>query len=107
MSEKGVGTLVTLKARPGLGDELLAYLARETRYVSAEEHTPIFLISRSSEDPDTIYLFEAYRNATAQEAHRANPDTARVKAGLPPMLAEPPRIARLHDTIGKGLFPAT
>ncbi|MBF9234860.1 putative quinol monooxygenase [Microvirga alba] len=106
MSLEGVGTLVLLKARPGAGDQLLAYLEQKTRYVDMEKDTTVFLVSRRSDDPDTVYLFEAYQTAQAQDAHRSNPSTAEVKQGLGPYLAEPPQVLRLQAVSGKGLFGA-
>jgi quinol monooxygenase YgiN len=105
MSQEGVGTLVVLKARPGAGDELLAYLNRGISYVDREENTTVFLISRPSDEPDIVYIFEAYPTVQAQDDHRSNPSTAELKQGLGPYLAEPPQILHLQALSGKGLYP--
>ena len=61
-----------------------------------------FDVARSTEDPTTFVLWEAYQDEAALEAHRATPHYLAFRDATAPMMAK----ERIR-TVYEGLFPET
>ena len=84
-----VALIVHYQARPGMGDEVAALLARHTAATRAEPGNLDFVALRGTEDPDSFVLYERYASADAFEAHQASPHFAGIAvARIRPLLAD-------------------
>ena len=96
------GFHATLTARPGKGDELVAFLLDAP---SLPNHDcVVFLVSRSASDPDTVFVTEGW---TSRETHAAFFATERAKAlveKLKPLLAGESRYVDAVPVGGKAAF---
>jgi quinol monooxygenase YgiN len=68
-----VALIVHYQAKPGMGDEVAALLARHTAATRAEPGNLDFVALRGTEDPDSFMLYERYADSDAFEAHTASP----------------------------------
>jgi quinol monooxygenase YgiN len=93
----------TLKAKPGKGDELAALLGGLVDAVADEEGTEQFVIHRSSDDPDSVFFYEVYRDQAALDAHRTNPALGANGAALGELLDGRPVLTTLTPVRAKGL----
>ncbi len=84
-----VALIVHYQARPGMGDEVAALLARHTAATRAEPGNLDFVALRGTEDPDSFVLYERYSSADAFKAHQASPHFEGIAvAQIRPLLAE-------------------
>jgi len=84
-----VALIVHYQARPGMGDEVAALLARHTAATRAEPGNLDFVALRGTEDPDSFVLYERYESADAFKAHQASPHFEGIAvAQIRPLLAE-------------------
>ncbi|RKN04609.1 putative quinol monooxygenase [Streptomyces radicis] len=62
------GFQATLTAEPGMGDQLVDLLLTglDEGSPGASEHCVVYLVSRSSSDPDVVHVTEGW---TSEEAH--------------------------------------
>ena len=90
-----VGMLVRLTAAPGQRAALLDAMHRYSDGLSEEPGTEMFIVHVDPDDADVVWLYEVFRDAAAQEDHRAADGFARLMTELPDMLASPPGILRL------------
>lgn len=69
-----------LRAAPGKGDALAAFLAEQTAAVLASEPGCLaYRAHRSTADPDLFLYYETYVDDAAFELHRASPVLARYR----------------------------
>lgn len=97
------GMLAKLTAQSGKGDELEAILLQAAEALGASADCLLYVVNRSADEPDTVWVTEAWRS---QEAHKASLDQEDVgtlvrRAG--PLLAGSPEPIRVRPVGGKGL----
>ena len=84
-----VALIVHYQAKPGMGDEVAALLARHTAATRAEPGNLDFVALRGTEDPDSFVLYERYSSADAFKAHQTSPHFEGIAvAQIRPLLAE-------------------
>ena len=84
-----VALIVHYQAKPGMGDEVAALLARHTAATRAETGNLDFVALRGTEDPDSFVLYERYESEEAFKAHQASPHFEGIAvAQIRPLLAE-------------------
>ena len=76
-----VAGMISFKSKPGQGAEAARLIAEALPHVQAEQGTPLWLVLRSSSDPDSVFLVDLFSDAAAQ-----------IFATLPALLAEDPQI---------------
>lgn len=85
------GGFVKLVARPGGKSALLDFLRWDAEVTKAQEPGTLrFDIWESTNEPDVVYLYEAYVDEAAFAAHAANVPFKRFMDEIVPDLAEPP-----------------
>ncbi|HEX7255595.1 MAG TPA: antibiotic biosynthesis monooxygenase [Gaiellaceae bacterium] len=93
-----------LLAREGGGDELEAILLEAAEALNANRDCLLYVVSRQPDDPEAVWVTEAW---TSREAHRASledPATRALIQRAMPLIAEPPsRGTELRPVAGKGL----
>ena len=92
-----------LTALPGKADELEGILLQAADVLGDSEDCLLYVVNRSADEPDTVWVTEAWRS---QEAHKASLDLEEVgtlvrRAG--PLLAGSPEPIRVRPVGGKGL----
>ena len=90
-----VGMLVRLAAAPGRRAALLDSLNRYSDGLGEEPGTEMFIVHVDPDDDNVVWLYEVFRDAEAQEQHRAADGFARLMTEIPDLLASPPGILRL------------
>jgi quinol monooxygenase YgiN len=71
-------------ARSGRGDDIAAMLRDHVRATRAEPGCLTFIVSRSTDDPESFVLFEQFVDEEAFESHRGSPHFERfVEKGFP------------------------
>lgn len=106
-SKGRVGRLMTMAARPGLGERLAAALLDVATNLRGFAGCEVYLVSRDRADPDTVYVWEVWADEAASAA--ALNAAASAPAGSPSitdvlgMLAGPPRRVDLDMLGGVGL----
>ena len=90
MSE--VVVVVTARARPGRGDELLDMFGELATATHAEEGCVLFALHRAHGDRDRIALVERWASRDALDAHLAAPHLAAFRRDSAELFAEPSSI---------------
>ena len=90
-----VGMLVRLTAAPGRRAALLDAMNRYTDGLGAEPGTEMFILHVDPDDENVVWLYEVFRDANAQEEHRAAAGFAQMMTEIPDLLGAPPGILRL------------
>lgn len=100
---KRFGLVGSFSAQPGQGDGLTDLLSQAAEALRANPDCELYVISRSPDDPDAVWVTEVW---TSREAHQASLENPRVRE----LIAEArPLIAGLGDRFellpvgGKGL----
>ncbi|MDQ4026865.1 MAG: antibiotic biosynthesis monooxygenase [Actinomycetota bacterium] len=92
-----------LKAQPGQGDALAAVLLEAADALADVSECLLYVVSRSLDDEDTVWVTEAWSN---RQAHDDSLKDERVKALIQramPLVAGPPEATELRPQGGKGL----
>jgi quinol monooxygenase YgiN len=74
----GVGRYVKMTARAGRGEELASTMLRVADSLRATSGCELYLVNRSSEDPDVVWVTELW---ATQEAVDASLEQLRTEAG--------------------------
>jgi quinol monooxygenase YgiN len=82
--------LAELKAKPGKGDEVAAFLTSAQPLAAAETGALAWFAVRF--DADTCAIFDAFVDEAGRQAHLAGPIAQALMARADELLAEPPRI---------------
>lgn len=93
-----IGAFVTLKPKPGAATELFERTIDVIRDVRAEPGNLMSVVLRDPQAPDTVLLFEIYRDQAAIEAHRVAPHSIEKGPAIHALLAEPYH-TRWYETI--------
>jgi len=72
MHEHQPGVVLRFKAKPGRGDELFK-VCTELHFNGDPDGPVDWVLSRSDEDPDTMWAFEFYRDDASFDRHYSNP----------------------------------
>ncbi|MFK3669438.1 putative quinol monooxygenase [Leifsonia aquatica] len=72
MQKQQPGYVLKFKAKPGKGDELFQ-ICTDLHYTRDPDGPVDWVLSRSVEDPDTMWAFEFYRDDASFERHYSNP----------------------------------
>jgi quinol monooxygenase YgiN len=81
-------------ARPGLGEEVLALLDDASRAAAEEPGTITYTVHVDPNDGDVVWMYELYSSPEAQAAHSSSEATAKLRAGVAGLLAEPLSVSR-------------
>jgi autoinducer 2-degrading protein len=85
------GGMVKLVARAGGKSELLRFLRWDAEVAKAQEPGTLrFDIWESANEPEVVYLYEAYVDPAAFDVHKANAPFKQFIEEIVPNLAEPP-----------------
>ncbi len=98
-----IGAAVRFQAQPGQGDSLAGVLAAMGETVTRKAGTELWLVHRTPDAPDTIWLWEIFASAHAQDAHRSQPEYLQGLARIEALLDGPPLIEPVVPYAGKGL----
>lgn len=89
-----IGMLVRLHARPAMRTALLTLLNEYVDGLAEEPGTEFFILSIDPDDENIVWLLEIFRNAEAQEAHRAAGGFHTMTSAMGEVLDQPPGILR-------------
>jgi quinol monooxygenase YgiN len=81
-------------AKEGLSGKVRETLEDAAAAAAAEPGTLLYLIHDSQTEPDTIWMYELYASVEAQVAHSGSEATARLRAAVADLLAEPLTVTR-------------
>ena len=68
--------------QPGRGDELAAIYDGLWDHLGGEQGTEIYVLNRSSADPDTFFVYELFSSEEALNAHVTSPAISELRAFL-------------------------
>jgi quinol monooxygenase YgiN len=86
--------IATYQAQPGKGDEIAPLVVQLAQRSRGEPACELYLVNRSTTNPDTFVLYEQYRDEDAIAAHRATAHFQELALGqIIPMLEQ-----RVFDT---------
>jgi (4S)-4-hydroxy-5-phosphonooxypentane-2,3-dione isomerase len=85
------GGMIRLVVQDGRKNELLDFLRWDADVARADEPGTLrFDVWESPDEPNVVYLYEAYADRDAFEAHQANEPFKQFVAEIVPGLSEPP-----------------
>jgi quinol monooxygenase YgiN len=64
--------LVTLFAKEGHADEVIALLSKMAATAAGDDGSEIYAIHQSRKDPNLLFVYELYRDKDALKLHQAN-----------------------------------
>jgi quinol monooxygenase YgiN len=91
------------KTQPGKGDELAAILIEAAAALGADSACLLYVVSRSLEDPDTIWVTEAWTDREAHDVSLEDEATKALIARARPLIADIPGHGEFEPLGGKGL----
>jgi quinol monooxygenase YgiN/mannose-6-phosphate isomerase-like protein (cupin superfamily) len=104
----GVGRYVKFTAQPGRGDEVAELLLAAAESLRDTAGCELYLISRSSSDPDVVSVNELWMSQEALDGSLEQLSTDEGKARIAEiiaLLAEPPELTELEPLGGVGYLP--
>lgn len=87
--------LVRLTCQAGRRAALLDVLNTYADGLAEEPGTELFVVSVDPDDEALVWLYEMFRDAQAEEAHRSAGGFARMVRSMPELLAAPPALLRM------------
>ncbi len=87
--------IATLHAKPGQGAALETILREQVRLTAAEPGAMVYELLRDAAQPDTLVVYERYRDAAAKAEHLATPYLAETLRLAAPLLAAAPTMQHL------------
>ena len=93
----------SFKAQPGRGDELAAILLEAAAGLRGDERCLLYIVSRDLNQPDMVWVTEAWTDREAHDASLRAPGTPELIARARPLIAEVEGRAELEPLGGKGL----
>jgi quinol monooxygenase YgiN len=97
------GMLAKLTAHPGKGDELAELLLEGAGALRSDDDCLLYVVSRPADDPDAVWVTEAWRTEDAHKASLERDEVRAVIARAGPLLAGSPEAIRVEPIGGKGL----
>jgi quinol monooxygenase YgiN len=89
-----IAQFARFNAKAGQGDKVLAALTDASAAAAGEEGTLVYAIHVAPDDPDAVWMYELYASPEAQAAHSGSEATARLRAAVKDLLAEPLTVSR-------------
>jgi quinol monooxygenase YgiN len=83
-----VSMLARLVAQDGKGDELVAAFEDLFRQVEGEPGTELYVLNRSSSEPDVFWFYELYADGDALAAHAGSEAMQKAATVFGPLLAD-------------------
>ena len=93
----------SFRAQPGRGDELAAVLLEAARGLDGNEACLLYLVHRSVEEPDTVWVTEAWTDRAAHDGSLEDPAARELIARARPLIAGMGGHTELRTLGGKGL----
>jgi quinol monooxygenase YgiN/uncharacterized protein YunC (DUF1805 family) len=92
--------IATLRAKPGHGAALETLLREQVRLTAVEPGAMVYDLLRDDAQPDTLVVYERYRDAAAKAEHLATPYLAATLKCAEPLLAGAPTLQHLSTLAG-------
>jgi quinol monooxygenase YgiN len=92
-------------AEPGQGDQLAEMLLEAAKGLEPNPDCLLYVVSRALDDPDSIWVTEAWTDRTAHAASLADPAAKALIERARPIIAEFADRADFRPEGGKGLPP--
>ena len=92
-----------LKAQPGKGEELAEILLEAAEGLGADERCLLYVVSRDLDQPDMIWVTEAWTDREAHDASLRAPGVPEMIARARPLIAGMEGRAEFTPLGGKGL----
>jgi len=90
-------------AHPGRGDELAAILVEAADAARSDHSCRLYVVHRSVDDPDRVWVTEAWTDRAAHAAALEDPDTRAMIARAMPLIAGMGDSVELRTVGGKGV----
>jgi quinol monooxygenase YgiN len=103
MAEPLYGMHTRIVAQPGHGDELAAILLEAASGLDANPDCLLYVVSRAADDPESIWVTEAWTDRAAHAASLDDPAARALIAQARPIIASFADRAELRPEGGKGL----
>jgi quinol monooxygenase YgiN len=103
MAAPSYGMHGRIVARPGHGDELAAILLEAAAGLDANPACLLYLVNRAADDPDSVWVTEAWTSRDAHAASLEDPGARELIARARPIIASFEDRAELRPEGGKGL----
>ena len=97
-----VALLSRFKAKPGKAEELIAAFGPVFEQAEREPGTLLYVLHRSTDDPELFWVCELYADDDAFAAHRGSDAMAAATPALAELIAEP-ELTVGEPVIAKGL----
>lgn len=97
------GMNVRFTAQPGEGDALASLLVEAAAGAEDDAACLLYVVSREDDDPDTVWVFEAWTDREAHDESLEDEATRALIGRAMPLLAESPEATTLQPAGGKGL----
>lgn len=81
--------IATLRAKPGQAAALEKVLREQVANTAREDGTLVYELVRPVDEPDTLIVYERYRDEAAKADHLATPYLAEAFEAVAPLVAEP------------------
>jgi quinol monooxygenase YgiN len=91
------------KARPGKGEELAAVLLDAAAGLRSDERCLLYVVSRDLDQPDMVWVTEAWTDREAHDASLRAPGVPEMIARARPLIAGMEGRAEFEPLGGKGL----
>lgn len=98
-----VGVMIKFVASEGKTEELTHHLLAVAEAATAEPGTLLWTVHTSPVDPNTVWVYEVYVDASAKQAHEETGDYAKARGETSRFLAGTPDVIPLAPLGGKGL----
>ncbi len=97
------GLVGCFRAQPGQGASLAHLLLQAAEALDSNRACELYVVSRSSDDPDAIWVTEVWASADAHRASLEDPRTRELISQARPLIAELGDRVELSPLGGKGL----
>ncbi len=87
--------IATLRAKPGQAAALEKVLREQVANTAREDGTLVYELVRPVDEPDTLIVYERYRDEAAKADHLATPYLAEAFKAVAPLVAEPVSLQHL------------
>ncbi len=99
------GLISRIKSQPGQRGALLDLLLRAAESLGDVEGCYIYLISEATDDPDTVWITEAWRSKADHDASLTNEAVRAIIASARPLIADTSGGFEIVPVGGRGLPP--
>ena len=97
------GLHVRFRAQPGMADELERVLLEAAAAAGASPECRIYVVGRSPEHEDLVWVIEAWSSREAHDDSLQDPATQAMIQRVMPMLAGRPQASEIKPSGGKGV----